>query len=227
MLLLFVELDRVSLLRRLRWPLDSPTKFTSSARVKPSPELVNTTRLTMSSFFSTWLRLVKKNPVAFNAFTGCSLCASSDALAQYLEHDKEASWAFRIRRVTSAGFVGAFFGGCVYPAAYAKLDTMWIGTNFTAVLQKSVVEIATVGIFVNSVSMSSRGLLVGRDQKDVAAHVVTEMPTVTWNDAKVWMPYNMTAFTFIPAAIRPTTTLMMEAGWQTYISIMSNNYNNN
>jgi Mpv17 / PMP22 family len=101
---------------------------------------------------------------------------------------------------------------------------MWKGTHFSAVVQKSVVEIATVGIFVNSVSMTSRGLLVGRNPKDVAGHVAEEMPTVTINDAKVWLPYNMIAFSIIPVAIRPTTTLMMEAGWQTYISLMSNNY---
>ena len=101
---------------------------------------------------------------------------------------------------------------------------MWKGTHFSAVLQKSVVEIATVGIFVNSVSMTSRGLLVGRDPKEVAGHVVEEMPIVTFNDARVWLPYNMIAFSVIPVAIRPTTTLLMEAGWQTYISLMSNNY---
>ena len=115
-------------------------------------------------------------------------------------------------------------GGWVYPTAYARLDALWKGTHFTAVLQKSVVEIATVGIFVNSVSMTSRGLLVGRDVKEVASHVVEEMPVVTLNDARVWLPYNMIAFSVIPVAIRPTTTLLMEAGWQTYISLMSNNY---
>ena len=101
---------------------------------------------------------------------------------------------------------------------------MWKGTHFSAVLQKSVVEIATVGIFVNSVSMTSRGLLVGRSPPEVAGHVVQEMPEVTINDARVWLPYTIIAFGIIPVAIRPTTTLLMEAGWQTYISLMSNNY---
>ena len=117
-----------------------------------------------------------------------------------------------------------FTGGWVYPAAYARLDALWKGTHFAAVLQKSVVEIATVGIFVNSVSMTSRGLLVGRSPHEVAGHVVQEMPEVTINDARVWLPYNMIAFGIIPVAVRPTTTLLMEAGWQTYISLMSNNY---
>ncbi|CAB9526050.1 expressed unknown protein [Seminavis robusta] len=187
----------------------------------------------MSFFFATWVRLANQYPVTFNSFTGGALCASSDAVAQYLEtsknesaspHHDHDSLSFRIRRVASAGLIGAAFGGWVYPAAYARLDRMWKGTHFSAVLQKSVVEILTVGIFVNSVSMTSRGLLVGRDYHDVARHVVAEMPIVTVNDAKVWLPYNMVAFSVIPVAIRPTTTLMMEAGWQTYISLMSNNY---
>jgi Mpv17 / PMP22 family len=189
----------------------------------------------MSTFFATWFRLSKQYPVTFNSLTGGSLCACSDALAQYLEtknlHDQHATstpnengLSFRIRRVASAGLIGAFFGGWVYPAAYARLDAMWKGTHFSAVVQKSVVEILTVGIFVNSVSMSSRGLLVGRDNQEVALHVAKEMPTVTFNDARVWFPYNIVAFSLIPVTIRPTTTLMLEAGWQTYISIMSNNY---
>jgi Mpv17 / PMP22 family len=189
----------------------------------------------MATFFATWFRLSKQYPVTFNSLTGGALCASSDVLAQYLETKNlnsshanstctDTGIAFRIRRVASAGLIGAFFGGWVYPAAYARLDAMWKGTHFSAVVQKSVVEILTVGIFVNSVSMSSRGLLVGRDNQEVALHVAKEMPTVTFNDARVWFPYNIVAFSLIPVTIRPTTTLMLEAGWQTYISIMSNNY---
>jgi Mpv17 / PMP22 family len=188
----------------------------------------------MSTFFATWFRLSKQYPVTFNSLTGGSLCACSDILAQYLEsnnkkliannHNDDMSLNFRIRRVASAGLIGVFFGGWVYPAAYARLDAMWKGTHLSAVVQKSIVEIMTVGIFVNSVSMTSRGLLMGRDNRQVVMHVATEMPTVTFNDARVWFPYNIVAFSLIPVTIRPTTTLMMEAGWQTYISIMSNNY---
>jgi len=172
---------------------------------------------------SKWLQLIKQKPSLFNSITGCGLCASSDLLAQSME-PTERTTAYRIRRVCSAGLLGAFFGGLVYPAAYARLDAIWKGTHFRAVLQKSIVEIATVGIFVNSTSMMSRGLLVGRDLQDVLDHVVSEMPVVTLNDVRVWLPYNMIAFSLIPIAIRPTTTLMMEAGWQTYISLKSNDY---
>ena len=194
----------------------------------------------MNGFFASWLRAIQKNPAAFNSLTGCGLCLSSDLVAQYLENDSNyrrsesttnstssidtTTITFRIRRAVSAGAIGAFFGGLVYPAAYARIDAMWKGTHVAAVVQKSVFEIATVGIFVNSVSMTSRGLLVGRTAGDVKTHLIEEMPTVTFNDAKVWLPYNFLAFMWIPAPIRPTTTLLMEAGWQTYISLMSNNY---
>jgi hypothetical protein len=191
------------------------------------------------NFVATWLGFLTKRPVVFNSLTGSTLCASSDVSAQYYEttistrthpspdDNQEASSigsTIHVRRVLSAGLIGAFFGGCVYPVAYARLDALFPGKRWTVILQKSIVEIATVGIFVNSVSMMSRGLLIGREPQQVAHHVCQEMPIVTWNDARVWLPYNCIAFSMIPIAIRPTTTLCMEAGWQAYISLMSHNY---
>jgi hypothetical protein len=104
----------------------------------------------------------------------------------------------------------SFFGGLVYPTAYATLDLIWVGTKFSTVLKKSLVEIATVGIFVNSISMTSRGLLRGdKDHKEVVQHVANELPTVTRNDCLVWLPYIMLAFSVV---LRPTmTTSVMEA----------------
>lgn len=199
-----------------------------------------------NNLFAAWSAFVKRRPVVVNSLTGASLCAASDALAQYLEEQRliltvsveleddtlddqaqqhlRMDLASRCRRILSAAAIGAFFGGFVYPKAYAKLDAIWHGTHFSAVLQKSLVEIATVGIFVNSISMSCRGLLMGRDVDPVMRHVASELPTVTVNDARVWLPYNMLAFSVIPAVLRPTTTLMMEATWQTYISLVSNKY---
>jgi len=43
---------------------------------------------------------------------------------------------------------------------------------------------------------------------------------VTKNDFVVWMPYNLLAFSIIPAVLRPTTTAAMEASWQTYITVV-------
>jgi len=128
------------------------------------------------------------------------------------------------RRLLSAGAIGILFSGVVYPMAYARLDTLWKGVTFAATLKKSLLEIATVGIFVNSVSISARGWLVGRDADEVAQHTIKEMPRVTLNDARVWLPYNLVAFSFIPIYIRPATTSLMEACWQTYISLCSHNY---
>ena len=72
--------------------------------------------------------------------------------------------------------------------------------------------------------MTSRGLLAGREGKEVVKHVAQEMPKVMLNDVRVWLPYNLIAFSVIPAVIRPTTTAMMEVSWQTYISLRSNDY---
>jgi hypothetical protein len=102
--------------------------------------------------------------------------------------------------------------------------TPFPGKHFRQVLMKSVVEIFTVGIFVNSLSMFSRGLLVGRPAETVVSHLVQEMPRVTVNDIGVWLPYNLIVFSLIPLHIRPTATAGMEACRQTYISHRSNDY---
>jgi Mpv17 / PMP22 family len=170
-----------------------------------------------------------------------------------------ACFEYDYHRVGCAGLIGMFFGGIVYPQAYALLDATWIGTSLTMLLKKSIFEIATVGIFVNSMSMTSRGLLQQQKQQqqqeqqqqqspdindstlkkqqsqpqqlnqhrtvqDVLEHVANELPTVTRNDILVWLPYNMIAFSMVPPMLRPTTTAMMEASWQTYISVRSHDY---
>ena len=172
--------------------------------------------------------------MACNGLTFFTMFSTSDAFAQYMElkhresihlasQEKEPS-RFSPLRVLTAGSIGAAFGAYVYPTAYALLDSRWKGKTFSVVLQKSIVEIATVGVFVNSVSMASRGLLVGRKPGKIAKHVRTELPRVTWNDARVWIPYNMLAFSVISPALRPTTTAIMESAWQSYISIRSHDY---
>ena len=129
------------------------------------------------------------------------------------------------KRVMSAGLIGIFFGGIVYPQAYRVLDTIWKGSSLTTLVKKSMFEIATVGIFVNSTSMTSRGVFQNDKHYGlVLQHVMKELPTVTRNDVLVWLPYNMIAFSMIPAIIRPTTTAMMEASWQCYISLRSHDY---
>lgn len=162
------------------------------------------------------------------------MCSISDGLAQkYSRGDEEGLDQFNtisntsgldIRRVYAAGILGAGFGGFVYPFCYAKLDSIFQGAAFSVILKKSIVEICTVGVFVNSVSMASRGLAQGRKVKDVSSHVVSELPQVMMNDCRVWLPYNLISFTFIPIAMRPASTMLMEAAWQTYISLRSHDY---
>jgi hypothetical protein len=120
--------------------------------------------------------------------------------------------------------LGVFFGGFVYPRAYAALDRLYPGLRFRHVLAKSVTEVFTVGIFVNSVSMSLRGMMLGRTWRDVGPHVASEMPRVTYNDLRLFLPYNMVAFGLLPPFIRPATTVLTESVWQTYISLRSHDY---
>ena len=204
--------------------------------------------------FKTIYSKLKRHPSVFNGCSSFLLFIGSDMIAQYLEyHNKQniqndresfrpsnrdknhiitipSSSSYKefidYKRLLSAGAIGIFFGVCVYPAAYAYLDNVLPGTKFATVFKKSILEICTVGIFVNSTSMLSRGILVGKEKNEVLNHVYEEMPDVTLNYARVWLPYNMVAFSLIPVYVRPTTTALMESAWQTYISLRSNNYNN-
>lgn len=173
--------------------------------------------------FAAFSSLVGRNPVVVNSLTGGSLCLASDALAQRMEQ-YNFEYEFSTSRMLSAGLIGSFFGGVVYPRAYARLDTIWHGKDLASLFKKSMAEILTVGVFVNSVSISSRGFFAGRKPNSVVRHVAREMPRVMLNDARVWLPYNMLVFSFVPAYIRPTATAFMEASWQTYISLRAHDY---
>jgi hypothetical protein len=102
---------------------------------------------------------LKRRPVLLNSAAGFVLFASSDAFAQEVERhgvrrlvpfhrplsekEKHIASEFSWPRLTSAGMLGIFFGGFVYPLAYARLDTLWPGTKFRQVVSKSVAEIFT------------------------------------------------------------------------------------
>ena len=187
---------------------------------------------------------ILRRPTLTHAVVGSVLFGASDAFAQKIESsavlkddvgnnsNKEDSMSvgafstdhFDAMRFVSAGCIGALLSGYVYPFAYRQLDILWKGKSFVAVAKKSLLEVFTVGVFANSISMAARGVLGGKTPSDVAAHVKEEMPEVTFNDLRVWFPYNLVAFSFIPISVRPATTSLMEALWQTYISLRSNDY---
>jgi hypothetical protein len=186
-------------------------------------------------------RQVQRRPSVTNGVVGLVLFGASDVFAQQLETAQEEARKHKnenpmslvrvptmdeldLRRLLCAGALGAFFAGSVYPFAYRQLDSIWKGNDLLSICKKSIAEIFTVGIFANSVSMACRGVLKGNDPNQVMSHVANEMPSVTLNDIRVWFPYNMVAFGIIPASVRPATTSLMEACWQTYISLRSNDY---
>lgn len=193
--------------------------------------------------------VTRRGQLLWNGATGCLLLAASDAVAQQLEHRTLLStgldgrhrleggctdapsrpvparpFVLDRRRATTAGLVGAVLGGAVYPVAYARLEAAFPGRRFRQVLRKSVVEVLTVGVFVNSLSLLFRGLLVGRPPAAAAAHAAGELPRVTAADAAVWLPYNLLAFAWIPLPLRPTAAAGMEAGWQTFLSLRAHDY---
>ena len=132
--------------------------------------------------------------------------------------------AFDRWRLCYSGLIGATFSAVIYPIAYTKLDAVWPGVHLQAVMAKSLAEVATIGLLTNVMSLSTRALLAGHALDDVKKHVAQEMPSVTRNDAVVWIPYNMLAFSLIPTFVRPATTALMEAAWQTYLSLRAHDY---
>ena len=178
---------------------------------------------------------IKRNPTLRHCLVGFTLFGGSDILAQEIELSKKrnskilkqfALVEIDLQRCLASSVIGVGVAGCVYPFAYKQLDRIWAGKDLASVVKKSIVEICTVGVFVNSLSIAARGILAGHTMIQVKSHVVDEMPIIFLNDVRVWFPYNLVAFSLIPAHIRPSTTALMEALWQTYISVRSNAYQN-
>ena len=205
----------------------------------PSVVVVHSSSINTPNVFQAITSQIKRNPTLRNCLVGFTLFGGSDILAQEIELSKKRSRSrsskiprqfsfdeIDLQRCMASSVIGVGFAGYVYPFAYKQLDQIWAGKDLASVVKKSIVEICTVGIFVNSVSIAARGMLAGHNMTEVKSHVVDEMPIVFLNDARVWFPYNMVAFSLIPAHIRPTTTALMEAVWQTYISVRSNDYQN-
>lgn len=184
--------------------------------------------------------LVKRQAFVRNAGAAAVLFVGADAIAQYVEsrdkhHDapprqnssQRITTAFALDqwRCMGATVLGVLLGGGVYPAAYAQLDRFLPGRSWRTIVIKSAVEIATVGIFVNTASLLGRASWQGTHTwSAVGEHVTNEIPRVTFMDARVWFPYNLLAFGLIPIQVRPLTTACMEAGWQTYISLRAHDY---
>ncbi|KAL3929560.1 MAG: hypothetical protein SGBAC_012153 [Bacillariaceae sp.] len=151
-------------------------------------------------------------------------------MQQLLATDKYFYRTVDWKRCSSAGILGACLSCGLYPAAYGAIDKIWKRKDLVSLIQKSVVEVFTVGVVANSLSMLVRGLAPtatssgNHSPAQVLMHMKAELPKVTLDDFKLWFPYNMAAFTFVPTPIRPLTTMIMETIWQTYMSLCSNNY---
>lgn len=168
----------------------------------------STTMNAMHNAFTSMVAAIRQRPTLFNGLTGGSLFAGSDAIAQEMEQTGLASThenvdSFNSHRFISTVAIGAVIGGFVYPSAYKRLDRLWPGTDWSTVLKKSLVEIFTVGIFVNSISIISRGLMVGRESSHVAMHALDELPDVTKNDfafgfRTTLLPFQLSQSTFDP-----------------------------
>jgi hypothetical protein len=209
----------LSALKRRPVVLNSATGFVLFASSDAFAQEVERNCLEQTQLFQKWSR--RHSTAATQTLTVPMIASPGKETEGSGQEERQFNW----KRLGSAGLLGVFFGGFVYPVAYARLDRMFPGVRFQQVLAKSLTEIFSVGIFVNSVSMSMRGLLLGRSwHDDVLQHVRREMPGVTLNDLRLFLPYNLVAFGLLPPYIRPATTVLMESMWQTYISLRSHDY---
>ncbi len=167
-------------------------------------------------------RIVTKHGL-FNAAAGATLFGIADGIAQGLNNET-GTRQYDYRRLCGASVLGTMITGFCYPYGYFMLESLFPGRTFRTICYKSGTEIVTVSLFVNSLSMSVRGWFQGHDAADVRVHVWSELPRVTFWDGILWFPYNVVAFSVIPLSIRPFTTGLLEAGWQTYMSVRSHDY---
>ncbi|KAL1525378.1 hypothetical protein AB1Y20_020238 [Prymnesium parvum] len=165
--------------------------------------------------------LLRSWPVSTNAVQGAVLCAVGDIGAQILERrdapDVEPS-TLGVRRCASAAAIGTAFGAFIYPTAYRILDARWPTTSIRTVLMKSVAEVATLGTVGNAFSIGGRVVLEGDGPSAACEQISREMMFVLKNELRLWLPWNVFLFALVPAHLRPGSTMLVEAGWTTYIS---------
>lgn len=153
-----------------------------------------------------------------NGVQGGLLGGTGDAIAQRLERRAYEAEGIDVRRMAGASALGVLFSACIYPPLYALLDGVWPGTTVRAVVAKACSDVVLLGLFGNATSISGRLLLSGRTPSDVTRSVRETMPAVLVNELRVWLPYNLLAFRFVPIAVRPTVTAFISLTWQVYIS---------
>ena len=163
---------------------------------------------------STYARLLRNHPRVVNGCQGAVISTTGDLICQRWEGRTEVD----VRRCAGAAAVGGFFSGLVYPAVYGALDKLWPGTSFRAVATKSVAELVPMGIGANALSIGWRAAVGGSSPSEVSARLKRLMPGVLLNEVRVWLPYNLLAFRFIPINIRPTSTAVVMLGWNVYLS---------
>mmetsp|Transcript_16226 Transcript_16226/g.51768 ORF Transcript_16226/g.51768 Transcript_16226/m.51768 type:complete len:205 (-) Transcript_16226:197-811(-) len=173
----------------------------------------------MHRIAAVWLSALQRRPRLVNGVQGGFLGGTGDAIAQRLERRADTEPArVDARRLAGASALGVLFSGFIYPPLYALLEGLWPGTAFRAVAAKACSDVLLLGIFGNATSISGRLLLAGRAPSEVTRSVRETMPSVLVNEVRVWLPYNLLAFRFVPTAVRPTTTAFLSLLWQVYIS---------
>jgi hypothetical protein len=179
------------------------------------------------SLLSAYTDLLKRRPIATNAAQGAFLCAGGDAAAQAIERRPGEGGAstsdapFESRRCASAAVVGTAFSALIYPNVYRLLDARWPEATLRAVVSKSLAEVATLGTFGNAGSIGSRVLLEGAGCAAARDQVTREMFFVLRNELRIWLPWNVFMFAFVPPFLRPGSTMFVEAGWTTYLSVVA------
>ena len=179
------------------------------------------------ALLSAYSDLLKRRPFATNAAQGAFLCAGGDAAAQAIERwpgDGSASTSttgFEGRRCASAAIVGTAFSALIYPTVYRLLDARWPAATLRAVISKSLAEVATLGTFGNAGSIGCRVLLEGDGCATACDQISREMFFVLKNELRIWLPWNVLMFAFVPSHLRPGSTMFVEAGWTTYLSVVA------
>mmetsp|Transcript_506 Transcript_506/g.1667 ORF Transcript_506/g.1667 Transcript_506/m.1667 type:complete len:200 (+) Transcript_506:184-783(+) len=172
-----------------------------------------------SRLVTAWLDALRQRPRLINSGQGALLGGMGDGIAQTIEQRPgSSSVKFNLHRLLGAGAIGLIFSGFVYPPFYAVLDARWPGTKLRAVIAKACSDVALLGVFGNAASISGRLLVAGTPQHDILYRLVDSMPSVLFNELRVWLPYNLLAFRFVPTDIRPTSTAFITLCWQVYIS---------
>ena len=171
-------------------------------------------------------------PVGLRTMVAGSLIfGAGDVIAQLLERRGRWDEPRNLQnccdwdRLWQSMFLGATYGGIVYPAVYGLAENLFPGRGFKRVMLKTCVSCGILSPVGGYFNMLSRRLMRGEVFSDAVAVCNANVVEVILADLCVFPPYDIACYSLIPPPVRPYTTSVVSCCWGVYISSVAQRTN--